>query len=115
MVDFNTFGLLFESLCVRDLRVYADAAGAGVFHYRDARGLECDAIIELPDGRWGAFEVKLDAGREDQAAATLLRVQRLVRSQHAGPPTFLAVITGKGHAYRRPDAVYSVPITALRP
>ncbi|MDR1187993.1 MAG: DUF4143 domain-containing protein [Bifidobacteriaceae bacterium] len=115
MVDFNTFGLLFESLCVRDLRVYADAAGAGVFHYRDARGLECDAIMELPDGRWGAFEVKLDAGREDQAAATLLSVQRLVRSQHGGPPAFLAVLTGKGYAYRRPDGVYSVPITALRP
>jgi predicted AAA+ superfamily ATPase len=115
MVDFATFGLLFESLCVRDLRAYADAAGAGVFHYRDARGLECDAIVELPDGRWGAVEVKLDVRREDEAAATLLNVQRLVRSQHGGPPVFLAVVTGRGHAYQRTDGVYSVPITALRP
>jgi predicted AAA+ superfamily ATPase len=115
MVDFNTFGLLFESLCVRDLRVYAEAAGAGVFHYRDARGLECDAIVEWPDGRWGAIEIKLDVSHEDDAAATLLRVQRLVRSQHGGPPAFLAVLTGTGYAYQRADGVYSLPITSLSP
>jgi hypothetical protein len=110
-----TFGLLFESLCVRDLRVYAQATGGGVFHYRDARNLECDAIIEWPDGRWGAVEIKLDVRHEDDAAATLLKIQRLVRSQHGGPPSFLAVITGRGHAYRRPDCVYTLPITTLRP
>ncbi|MDR3068203.1 MAG: DUF4143 domain-containing protein, partial [Cellulomonas sp.] len=89
LVDFSTIGLLFESLCVRDLRVYAEAGGAGVFHYRDARGLECDAIVEWPDGRWGAIEVKIDPRHEDDAAATLLTLGRRVRSQHGGPPTFL--------------------------
>jgi hypothetical protein len=63
----------------------------------------------------GAIEVKLDVRHEDEAAASLLKVHRLVRSQHGGPPAFLAVVTGKGHAYRRPDGVYSLPITSLRP
>ncbi|MDR1806622.1 MAG: DUF4143 domain-containing protein [Propionibacteriaceae bacterium] len=115
VTDFNTFGLLFESLCVRDLRTYAEAADASVWHYRDARGLECDAIIEHADGRWGAVEIKLDKTREDEAAANLLRLQGAVRSQHAGPASFLLVLTADGYAYRRPDGVYSVPISCLGP
>jgi predicted AAA+ superfamily ATPase len=115
LVDFPTFGLLFESLCVRDLRVYAEASGGSVFHYRDARNLECDAIIEWPDGRWGAVEIKADPAQVEVAATTLHRVQALVRSQHGGSPAFLAVVTGTGFAYRRPDGIVVVPITALRP
>jgi len=115
LVDYATFGLLFESLCVRDLRVYAEASGASVFHYRDARDLECDAVVEWPDGRWGAVEVKIDPRHADDAAAVLLKLSRLVRSQHGGPATFLAVVTATGVAYRRPDGVYVLPITCLGP
>ena len=115
MVDFNTFGLLFESLCVRDLRVYAESMGATVYHYHDGRGLEADAIIEFPDGRWGAVEIKLQSVNEDKAADTLLAVKRLVRSQHGGPASFLMILTSSGIARCRPDGVYVVPITCLKP
>ncbi len=115
LVDFNPFGMLFESLCVRDLRVYASSLGATISHYRDAKGLECDAIVEWPDGRWGAIEIKLESRREDEAAATLTRIGQLVRSQHGGEASFLAVVTANGFARRRPDGVYTVPITCLRP
>jgi predicted AAA+ superfamily ATPase len=113
LVDFHTFGLLFESLCVRDLRVYAEALGCETFHYRDARGLEVDTIIEWPDGRWGAIEIKVDPDREDQAAHTLVKAKNLVRSQHGGEASFLAIVTATGHAYRRNDGVYCAPITTL--
>ena len=115
VVDFDTFGLLFESLCVRDVRVYAQALGASVYHYHDGRGLEADAIIEFPDGRWGAVEVKLQSVNEDKAAESLLAVKRLVRSQHGGPASFLMILTSSGIARRRPDGVYVVPITCLKP
>ncbi|MDR1798302.1 MAG: DUF4143 domain-containing protein [Bifidobacteriaceae bacterium] len=115
MADFSTFGLLFESLCVRDLRTYAEANDATVWHYRDARGLECDAIVELGDGTWGAVEIKLDKAAEETAAASLLDIQRHVRSQHAGPPSFLMILTASGFAYRREDGVYTVPIACLAP
>ena len=115
LVDFNTFGMLFESLCVRDLRVYAGAMGASVWHYRDARGLECDAIIELPDGRWGAVEIKLQQRHENDAAANLLRIQSLVRSQHGGPASFLIIVAADGFAYRRSDGIIVAPITCLMP
>ena len=115
LVDFNTFGLLFESLCIRDLRIYAGAFSATVSHYRDARDLECDAIVEWPDGRWGAIEIKLESRREDDAAATLLRIGQLVRSQSGGAASFLAVITADGFARRRPDGIYAIPITCLGP
>ena len=115
LVDFSTFGMLFESLCLRDLRVYAAALGATIGHYRDARDLECDAILELPDGRWGAIEVKLETRREDEAALTLHKMKSLVRSQHGGEATFLAIITSDGYARRRPDGIYVVPLSCLRP
>jgi predicted AAA+ superfamily ATPase len=115
LVDFSTFGLMFESLVVRDLKVYANASGATVSHYRDARGLECDAIIEWPDGTWGAIEVKLDSAREDQAASSLQKIASLVSSQHSGPPAFLAIITATGYARRRDDGVYVIPVGTLGP
>jgi predicted AAA+ superfamily ATPase len=111
--DFNTFGLLFESLCLRDLRVYAEAADASVWHYRDARGLECDAIIEFGDGIWGAVEVKLQDSRVEQAAANLHKIREVVRSQHSGPASFLAILTSGGRGYRRTDEIYLIPIGCL--
>lgn len=115
LVDFDTFGLLFESLCIRDLRVYAGAVGASLYRYRDNRDLEADAIIELPDGRWGAVEIKLQSTHEDDAAQILLRLQQLVTSQHGGPASFLMVVTSSGIARRRPDGVYVTPISCLKP
>jgi len=115
LVDFNTFGLLFESLCIRDLRVYAESVGASVYRYTDARDLEADAIIEFPDGRWGAVEIKLQSSQEDAAAKSLLAVKSLVRSRHGGTSSFQLIVTSGGIARRRPDGVYVAPITCLRP
>jgi predicted AAA+ superfamily ATPase len=115
LTDFSTFGMLFESLAIRDLRVYAESQDATVSHYRDARGLECDAIVEWGDGRWGAIEVKLEDSRVEQAAATLSQIAAQVRSQHGGPPAFCAVVTATGLAYRRQDGIAVVPLPCLRP
>jgi predicted AAA+ superfamily ATPase len=113
--DLNLFGLLFESLVLRDLRVYAQADDGAVSHYRDSTGLEVDAIVETGDGRWGAFEVKLGAGQIESAAAGLLRFQDRVDTTRAGKPSVLAVITPSGLGYRRADGVSVVPIGALGP
>ena len=111
----DTLGLLFESLMVRDLRAYADGADARVLHYHDENGLEADAIVEYLDGRWGAFEAKLGHDEIDQAAAALLRLAGKMDPRHHRSPSTLAVITGWGYAYRRPDGVNVVPIGALSP
>ncbi|MDR0831441.1 MAG: DUF4143 domain-containing protein [Bacillales bacterium] len=108
--DFNTFGLLFESLCIRDLRVYAQAIDGEVFHYRDKNGLECDAIVQLKDGRWGAVEVKMGSSEIDEAATNLIKLSSLVKKQ----PIFLMILTGTDIAYRRPDGVFIVPIGCLK-
>lgn len=113
--EVRTLGFLFESLVVRDLRVYAGALDATVSHYRDSTDLEADAIIERRDGTWAAFEVKLGPGAVDEAARTLLRVADRVDSSRHGPPAALAVITGWGYGYRRPDGVSVIPIGALAP
>ncbi len=113
--DVRTLGFLFESLVVRDLRVYAGALDATVSHYRDSTDLEADVIIERRDGTWAAFEVKLGPGAVDAAARTLLRVADRVDSSRHGPPAALAVITGWGFGYRRPDGVSVIPIGALAP
>jgi hypothetical protein len=113
--DVRTLGFLFESLVVRDLRVYAGALDATVSHYRDSTDLEADTIIERRDGTWAAFEVKLGPGAVDEAARTLLRVADRVDSSRHGPPAALAVITGWGYGYRRPDGVSVIPIGALAP
>jgi hypothetical protein len=110
--DLRTLGFLFEAMVVRDLRVYADLADAGVFHYRDSYGLEVDAIVETRSGNWGAFEVKLGIGQVDTAAANLLELQATV---DAGPPAVLGVITSTGFGYQRDDGVWVVPIGALGP
>ncbi len=113
--DLNLFGFLFESLVVRDLRVYAQDADAEVLQYRDNTGLEVDAIVETADGRWGAFEVKLGPGMIDHAAARLRKFADRVDTQHVGEPAVLGVIVGPGYGYRRDDGVSVIPIGALRP
>lgn len=105
-------GFLFESLVVRDLRVHAQSLDGRLFHYRDSNGLEADAIIELPDGTWSAFEIKLGSHPSivDEAAASLLDLRSLV----AGPePVALGVITGSGYSLTRPDGVLQIAVGAL--
>ncbi len=115
--DPTAFGALFESLAVRDLRIYGQPERATVFHFRDNTGLEADAIIERTDGRWIAAEIKLNAGPRtiDGAAKNLLRLKEKTTRQRAGSLAALMVITPTGPAYRRPDGVQVVPVTALGP
>ena len=115
LADPNLAGLLFESLVVRDLRIYAQPLGGQVLHYRDNTGLEIDVIVETPDGRWGAFEVKLGTARIDEAATALTRMVDKIDTSRAGPPAVLGVIVGTGYGYRRPDGVAVIPIGALGP
>lgn len=112
MNDLRTYGCLFESLVVRDLRTYVRGIGGDVYHYRDSDGLESDAVLHLRDGRWGAAEVKLGAGMIDEAAENLKKLENKVDSLDS--PSFLAVITCTNYAFRRDDGVYVVPICCLR-
>jgi predicted AAA+ superfamily ATPase len=114
MRDFNTFGLLFESLCIRDLRIYAQAMEGDLFHYHDGSGLEADAIIHLYDGRWGAIETKMGASDVEKAAENLKKLREKVDHEKMNPPSFLMVLTATEFAYRRTDGVYVVPIGCLR-
>ncbi|RZT60857.1 hypothetical protein EV140_1382 [Microcella alkaliphila] len=114
--DLEAAGFHFESLVIRDLRVYSQQLGARLSSWRDTQlNREVDAVIELPDGRWAAVEVKLGEGRVDEAAATLLSMARKVDHDRHGEPSALLVITGGRYGYRRPDGVTVVPITALGP
>ncbi len=112
--DFETFGFLFESLCTRDLRIYAQAVDGGVFHYRDKSDLESDLIIKLHDGRWAAVEVKLGMKQIEEAAANLIKLQQKIDTVKMNQPSFLMVLTGGQVAYRRADGVLVVPIGCLR-
>jgi predicted AAA+ superfamily ATPase len=113
--DLNLLGLLFESLVVRDLRVYAQPLDGQVFHYRDNYGVEVDAIVQLIDGRWGAFEVKLGIGQVDAAAASLRKFADSIDIGSCGEPAMLAVIVGTGFAYVRDDGIAVIPIGTLAP
>jgi predicted AAA+ superfamily ATPase len=113
--DLNLFGFLFESLVVRDLRVYAQAADAQVAQYRDSGGLEVDAIVETGDGRWMAFEIKLGHGQIDEAAANLRRFAGRIDTARCGSPALLGVIVATGYGYSREDGVAVIPIGALGP
>ena len=112
--DFNTFGFLFESLCTRDMRIYAQANDGEVFHYRDKSGLESDMIVALNDGRWAAIEVKLGNKQIDEAAEHLKELACKVNEAKMGKPTFMMVLTGGEFAYQRPDGVLVVPIGCLK-
>lgn len=113
--DPNTLGFFFESLAVRDLRAYSSTLDGEVLHYRDETGLESDAVMQLPDGRWAAVEVKLGRKRIDEAAAHLLALARKIDTAKTGKPMFLLVLTGTDFAYRRADGVFVCPLSALRP
>lgn len=115
LADLNLLGLLFESLVVRDLRVYAQALDGQVRHYRDSNGLEVDAIVETDAGGWAAFEVKLSPASVDNGAASLLKFADGIDTAKCGLPAALAVITGTGFGYVRPDGVAVIPIGSLGP
>lgn len=112
--DLSCFGLLFESLVVRDLRAYSQSLGGEVLHYRDQSDLEVDAIVETP-ARWGAFEIKLGVARVEEAAANLARFAMRVDTSRRGEPSVLGVIVGTGYGYVRSDGVHVIPIGALGP
>ena len=112
--DFETFGFMFESLCTRDMRIYAQANDGAVFHYRDKNELESDMIISLRDGRWAPVEVKLGNKQIDEAAKNLLFLQSKINTEKMGKPSFLMVVTGGEFAYTRDDGVLVVPIGCLK-
>jgi predicted AAA+ superfamily ATPase len=114
--DLNTFGLMFEALCVRDLRVYADSLNGQVYHYRDKNGLECDAVVHLRNGAYGLIEIKLGGEKLiEEGAATLKELSNKIDTTKMKAPSFLMVLTGSGnYAYRRQDGVLVVPVTTLK-
>lgn len=114
--DLNTMGLFFETLCVRDLRVFADALGGEVYHYRDKNGLECDAVVHLHNGKYGLIEVKLGGDKLiNEGATNLLALAGKINTDKMNEPSFMMVLTGTGpFAYRRKDGVYVVPIGCLK-
>ncbi len=112
--DMETFGFFFESMVTRDLRVYLESVNGEVFHYRDSMNLEVDCILRLDDGRWAAVEVKVGGNKIEEAAANLMKLRDRVDTSQMRKPSFLMVIYGGQHAYRRPDGVIVVPIGCLR-
>lgn len=114
--DLETLGFLFEALCERDLKIYAESFEAKLYHYQDYNGREIDAVVELPDSSWCAFEIKLGANQIDTAAASLLEIKREIEKEEKGRlPAVLGVVCGLANAaYQRPDGVYVIPITALK-
>lgn len=112
--DFEYFGFLFESLCARDLRIYADANDGQVFHYLDSSGLEADTVICLNDGRWAPVEIKLGSAEIEKAAQHLLMLKEKINTSKMREPSFLMVLTGTEYAYRRKDGVLVVPIGCLK-
>ncbi len=116
MYDLNTYGLLFETMAVRDLRVYAESLDGRVYHYRDHNGLECDTVIHLRNGHYGLIEIKLGGDTLiDEGAQTLKKLTEKIDTTRMHTPSFLMVLTAVGaYAYQRPDGVMVVPITCLK-
>lgn len=114
--DLETFGFLFEAMVERDLKIYADSFNAKCYHYQDYQEKEIDSIIELENGQWCAFEIKLGANQIEKAAENLLNLKKQIETENGKAPSVLCVICGLSNAaYKRPDGVYVVPITALKP
>ena len=111
--DLNTFGFMFESLCLRDLEIYSQSHGGNITFYRDENDFEIDAILKLSNGKWGAIEIKLGAGYIDEAAKNLLKLKENI-NEKATPPSFLMVLTASNYSYRRNDGVYVVSIGTLK-
>ena len=114
--DLDTFGLIFETLCIRDLRVYSEALNGKVYHFRDRNGLECDAVVHLRDGSYGLVEVKLGGDTLINAgASTLKELAGKIDTDRMKQPSFMMVLTAIGpYAYRREDGVYVVPVSCLK-
>ena len=114
--DLNTFGLLFEALCIRDLRVYAESINGSVYHYRDASDLECDAVIHLRNGDYGLIEIKLGGDKLiNEAAENLMKLYNKIDTEKMNNPSFLMILTATGsYAYKRDDGIYVVPIGCLK-
>lgn len=113
--DLNTLGFLFEALCERDLKIYAESFDAELYHYQDYNNNEMDAVIAMPDGKWCGFEIKLGANQIDMAAENLIKIKNEIKASDGTAPDSLCVICGLSNAaYQRPDGVFVVPITALR-
>ncbi len=117
MHDLESFGLFFEDFAVRDLSIYANFLGGTVSHYRDNAGLECDAILHLEDGRWGAIEIKLGGDELIESGAKSLKTlqNKIIEKSKEQAPSFLMVLTAVGAAYQREDGVYVAPINLLKP
>ena len=113
--DLNTFGFILETLCIRDLRVYADALNGTVYHFKDKDGLECDAVVHLRDGSYGLIEIKLGGEKLiNEGAESLKQLYNKIDTTKMKNPSFMMVLTGVGdYAYRRPDGVYVVPVGSL--
>ena len=116
MNDLNTLGLFFETLCVRDLRVFAQALDGNVFHYRDKTGLECDTVVHLRNGDYGLIEIKIGGDKLiEEGAANLKKLSQKIDTTKMKLPSFLMILTAVGSfAYRREDGVYVVPIGCLK-
>jgi predicted AAA+ superfamily ATPase len=113
--DLNTLGFLFEALCERDLKIYAESFDAELYHYQDYNNNEMDAVIAMPDGKWCGFEIKLGVNQIDMAAENLIKIKNEIKANGGIAPDSLCVICGLSNAaYQRPDGVFVVPITALR-
>jgi hypothetical protein len=113
--DLNTLGFLFEALCERDLRIYAESFNANLYHYQDYDGDEIDAVVELENGEWVAMEIKLGSNQIDEAAQSLIKIRNKISHEGGKPPKVLCVICAIcTAAYLRNDGVYVVPITALK-
>ncbi len=116
MADLKTFGFIFENLCVRDLRVYAESLNGNIYHYRDSLGLECDAVVHLRNGKYGLIEIKLGGDKLiEEGALNLIKLKERIDIDKMNSPSFMMVLTAVGnYAYQRKDGVYVVPITCLK-
>ena len=114
--DLETLGFLFEALCERDLKIYAEAIGANLYHYQDYANKEIDAVIELNDGRWCAIEIKLGANQIEETANNLINIYNdIAKDPHAKLLSMMCIICGLSNAaYQRDDDIFVVPITALK-
>ena len=114
--DLNTFGLIFETMCVRDLRIYADALNGNVYHFRDKTELECDAVVHLRNGEYGLVEIKIGGDKLiNEGAENLKKLDKKIDTTKMKAASFLMVLTGTGdYAYKRPDGVYVVPVVCLK-
>lgn len=112
--DLNYFGFLFENLCIRDLKIYSQLLGGEITYYRDKSDFEVDVILKLPNGKWGAIEIKLGSGYIEEAAQNLLKFKNKIDTEKIKEPSFLVVLSGSNYSYQREDGVYVVSIGSLK-